>query len=76
MIKFSKEQVLLLHQLIAEETGGSIGVLSCFDTAEFPHEILRHHQHVGDTFQTTIDLLFIQLIDGVKGLELAAGMAV
>ena len=26
MIKFSKEQVLLLHQLIAEETGGSIGV--------------------------------------------------
>lgn len=26
MIRFSKEQVLLLHQLIAEETGGSIGV--------------------------------------------------
>ena len=26
MIKFSKDQVLLLHQLIAEETGGSIGV--------------------------------------------------
>ena len=26
MIKFSKEKVLLLHQLIAEETGGSIGV--------------------------------------------------
>ena len=25
MIKFSKEKVLLLHQLIAEETGGSIG---------------------------------------------------
>ena len=26
MIKFSKEKVLLLHQLIAEETGGSLGV--------------------------------------------------
>ena len=26
MIKFSKEKVLLLHQLIAEETGGSIGI--------------------------------------------------
>ena len=26
MIKFSKEKVLLLHQMIAEETGGSIGL--------------------------------------------------
>lgn len=26
MIKFSKEKVLLLHQLIAEATGGSIGL--------------------------------------------------
>ena len=26
MIKFSKEKVLLLHQLIAAETGGSVGV--------------------------------------------------
>lgn len=26
MIRFSKEKVLLLHKLIAEETGGSIGV--------------------------------------------------
>lgn len=26
MIKFSKEKVLLLHRLIAEETGGGIGV--------------------------------------------------
>ena len=26
MIKFSKEKVLLLYQLIAQETGGSIGV--------------------------------------------------
>lgn len=26
MIKFSKEKVLLLYQLIAEETGGSVGV--------------------------------------------------
>lgn len=26
MIKFSKEKVLLLHQLIAQETGGSMGV--------------------------------------------------
>lgn len=26
MIKFEKEKVLLLHKLIAEETGGSIGV--------------------------------------------------
>ena len=26
MIKFSKEKVLLLHQLIAEETGGSVAV--------------------------------------------------
>lgn len=26
MIKFSKEKVKLLHQLIAEETGGSIGL--------------------------------------------------
>ena len=26
MIKFSKEKVLFLHQLMAEATGGSIGV--------------------------------------------------
>ena len=26
MIKFSKDKVLLLHKLIAEETGGSIGI--------------------------------------------------
>ena len=26
MIKFSKDKVLLLHQLIAQETGGSIGI--------------------------------------------------
>ena len=26
MIKFSKEKVLLLHRLIAEETGGSVGI--------------------------------------------------
>ena len=26
MIKFSKEKVLLLHKLLAEATGGSIGV--------------------------------------------------
>lgn len=26
MIRFSKEKVLLLHKLIAEETGGSVGV--------------------------------------------------
>lgn len=26
MIRFSKEKVLLLHQLIARETGGSVGV--------------------------------------------------
>ena len=26
MIKFSKEKVLLLHRLIAEATGGSMGV--------------------------------------------------
>ena len=26
MIKFSKEKVLLLHRMIAEETGGSMGV--------------------------------------------------
>lgn len=26
MIRFSKEKVLLLHQLIAQETGGSIGI--------------------------------------------------
>ena len=26
MIKFSKEKVLLLHQIMAEATGGSVGV--------------------------------------------------
>lgn len=26
MIKFSKDKVLLLHQLIAQETGGSVGI--------------------------------------------------
>ena len=26
MIKISKEKVLLLHQLIAQETGGGVGV--------------------------------------------------
>lgn len=26
MIKFSKDKVLLLHQLMAEATGGSVGV--------------------------------------------------
>ena len=33
MIKFSKEKVLLLHQLIAEETGGSVG-LELYPTKE------------------------------------------
>ena len=48
MIKFSKDKVLLLHQLIAQETGGSVGVrdegllesaleaaFSCFGGEEF-----------------------------------------
>ena len=26
MIKFSKEKVLLLHQIMAEATGGSVGI--------------------------------------------------
>ena len=26
MIKFSKEKILLLHQLMAEATGGAVGV--------------------------------------------------
>ena len=26
MIKFSKDKVLLLHQLVAQETGGSVGI--------------------------------------------------
>ena len=26
MMKFSKERILLLHQLMAEATGGSVGV--------------------------------------------------
>ena len=26
MIKFTKEKVLLLHQILAEATGGSVGV--------------------------------------------------
>ena len=26
MIRFSREKVLLLHQLLAEETGGSVGL--------------------------------------------------
>ena len=26
MIKFSKDKVLLLHELMAQETGGSVGV--------------------------------------------------
>ena len=26
MIRFSKEKVMLLHKMIAQETGGSIGV--------------------------------------------------
>ena len=48
MIKFSKDKVLLLHKLIAEETGGSVGIrdeallesalenaFSCFEGQEF-----------------------------------------
>ena len=48
MIKFSKDKVLLLHKLIAEETGGSVGIrdeallesalenaFSCFGGQEF-----------------------------------------
>ena len=29
MIKFSREKVLLLHQLLAQETGGAVGVRDC-----------------------------------------------
>ena len=47
MIKFSKEKVLLLHQLIAEETGGSVGVRdeglleSALETAKSQKDTLK-----------------------------------
>ena len=56
MIKFSKEQVLLLHQLIAEETGGSIGNIHARQLAD-------HAQHPGgdDANQDgALDLLDVQ----------------
>ena len=38
MIKFSREKVLLLHQLLAEATGGSVGVRDerLLDSALYP----------------------------------------
>lgn len=56
MIKFSKDKVLLLHQLIAQETGGSVGIrdegllesaLSSFDGQEFYPTIEEKGARIG-----------------------------
>ena len=43
MIKFSREKVLLLHQLITEETGGDAGVRD-FSLLDLPHHLGHEHR--------------------------------
>ena len=52
MIKFSKDKVLQLHQLIAQETGGSIGVRdeglleSALEVAFSSYNLISNHAFV------------------------------
>ena len=50
MIRFSKDKVLLLHQILAEATGGSVGVRddalldSALESASVSYTHLRAHE--------------------------------
>ncbi len=52
MIKFSKEKVLLLHQIMAEATGGSVGVRdeglldSALEAARLGYTLISNHAFV------------------------------
>ena len=56
--------------------GGGVSVFPGFDPAELVQQILRNHQQIGHALQPAGFLIGVELIDGIKGLELAAGMAV
>ena len=56
--------------------GGSVGVFPRLDTAKFPHEVFRNHQHIRDTIQPSVYLLVIELINGVERLKLAPGVGI
>ena len=56
--------------------GGGVGVLVSFHAAELPEQILRHHQKVRHAVQPAGLLVRIELINGVEGLELDAGLPI
>ena len=56
--------------------GGGVGEFLRLGAAELVHQIFGNHQKIRDPFQPPCFLIGIELIDGIEGLELAAGMAV
>ena len=56
--------------------GGGVGVLVGLHAAEPVHQILRDHQKVRHALEPPGELVRIELIDRVEGLELDAGAAV
>ena len=56
--------------------GGGIGKFLRLGAAKPIHEILRDHQNIRNTLQPSGRLVCIELINGIEGLELAAGAAV
>ena len=56
--------------------GGGVGVFVGFDAAEAIQQIFRHQQEIGGLLQPPGQLVRVQLIKGVEGLELNARSAV
>ena len=52
--------------------GGGIGVFMAFDAAEPVHQVFRDHQKIRRLLEASGQLIRVQLIDGVEGLELDA----
>ena len=52
--------------------GAGVGVLVCLSPAEPPHQVHGHHQPARGPLQPPRQLVGIELVDGVEGLELYA----
>ena len=77
-------QPQLLHQFQVkfpgcgahQPRGSGVGVLLGFRPGELPHQVLRHHEEVRDPLQAAPRQVVAELVNGVEGLELAAGVGV
>ena len=55
---------------------GGVCILVAFRTAKAVHQVFRNHQEIGDALKPSGQFVGIQLIDGVEGLKLDAGIPV